>query len=56
MDWQGYNNAVLAFKIVMNESVKTIRRRTFKVPDAFGTIGGFMSIIFIIGLLFVSNF
>ncbi len=56
MDWQGYNNAVISFKIYMDDKVDVVTRRTYKLVDAMGDVGGFMGIVFIIGMLFVSNF
>jgi hypothetical protein len=40
----------------MDDKVEIISRRTYKIADAMGDIGGFMGVMFIIGMLFVANF
>ena len=56
MDWQGFNNAIISFKFYVDAKVEVVSRRTYKIVDVFGTVGGFMSTIVIIGLVFVSQF
>jgi hypothetical protein len=56
MDWQHFNNAVISFKIFMDDKVEVVTRRTYKIADAMGDVGGFMGVVFIIGMIFVSNF
>lgn len=56
MDWQGFNNAIISFKIFMDDQVSVVSRRTYKIADAMGDVGGFMGVVYIIGMIFVANF
>jgi hypothetical protein len=56
MDWQGFNNAIMCFKIFMDDNVEIVYRRTYKLADAMGDVGGFMGVVVVIGMVFVSNF
>lgn len=55
-EWQGYNNAILSFKIFMDNKVGVVERRTYKLVDALSAVGGLMSVVFIAGMIFVSYF
>jgi hypothetical protein len=40
----------------MDDKVEVVSRRTYKIADAMQDVGGFMGVIFIIGMIFVANF
>jgi hypothetical protein len=40
----------------MDDKVQVVSRRTYKIADAMGDVGGFMGVVFIIGMIFVANF
>ena len=40
----------------MSNKVEIVERRTYKLVDALQAVGGFMGIVFIAGLVFVSYF
>jgi hypothetical protein len=56
MDWQHFNNAIISFKLFMDDKIEVVTRRTYKVSDAMGDVGGFMGVVVIIGMIFVANF
>jgi hypothetical protein len=40
----------------MDDRVTRVSRKTYKIADAFGDVGGFMSVILIIGFIIVRLF
>lgn len=50
------NNAYISIYIVMDSNVKIINRDVYNIFDMMSVVGGFMSVAFIIGLIFVSYF
>ena len=40
----------------MDDKVEVVTRRTYKVADAMGDVGGFMGVVVIVGMIFVANF
>lgn len=40
----------------MDSNVKVIKRNVYTIQDMLSVVGGFMSVAFIIGLVFIQNF
>jgi hypothetical protein len=40
----------------IDDKIEVVTRTTYKIADAMQDVGGFMGVVFIIGMLFVANF
>ena len=54
--WQGFDNAIISIKISMDEKVSTTTRKTYKIYDVLGQIGGFWSTVYITFYVIVNRF
>lgn len=48
-------NSYISFQLFMDDTHKSVTRKVFTMVDAFSQVGGFMTIIFLVTLIFVQR-